>query len=178
MFINNLNKRERYLAVATVAVVSTAFLYAFLVAPIYARWRALNEQIQSRVNMLETDFKILVNQKTSEVEYAKLSKRTKIAKSEEQTVAATLDYIENVSRNDSCLIVNIKPAGVTNEGPYKEILVDVSVEANINQLSKFLYDIENPRDALINIKRFTITTKSTQTDLLKGTFLISKALLD
>ncbi len=57
-------------------------------------------------------------------------------------------------------------------------MIDVSAEAAIEQFSKFLYDIENPRDNLINVKRFTISAKSGQTGALKGTFIISKALLN
>lgn len=178
MFISNFNRRERYLALATLSIVSIALAYAFIIDPIVMKWKNLNNQIRSRVGALEKDARLAANQKTVESEYAKLSKRGKPAKSKDQEVADTLAFIENVSKNDSCLIINIKPVEVTDAGSYKEILIDVTAEANIGQLSKFLYDIENPRDNLINVKRFTIGSKSGQTGILKGTFLISKVLLE
>ena len=178
MFIDNFSKRERYLAIITLSVVLIAVVYAFLIAPLSMVWKNLNNQIRSKINTLEKDSNILANQNALESDYAKLSKYAKSGRSDEQAAADTLTYIENVSRNDSCFIINIKPVGVTNGPSYKEILTDVTAEASMEQFSKFLYDIENPRDNLINIKRFTISTKSGQTGPLKGTFLISKILLD
>ncbi|MDP3790737.1 MAG: hypothetical protein Q8R38_01685 [Candidatus Omnitrophota bacterium] len=178
MFINNLNKREKTLAIVAVSVVSISIVYALLIVPLFAKWIDLNNQIRSKVNMLESGFKMLANQKQLNEEYAKVSKYAKHMKSDEQAVADTLAYIETLSRNDACLIVNIKPVGTTKADHYKEILIDISAEANMSQFSKFLYDIENPRDTLISVKRFALSPKSGQADILKGTFLISKILLD
>ena len=178
MFINNFNKRERDLALATLSIVSIALVYVFIVDPVAARWKNLNSQIRSKVNMLEKDSRLAANQKTIESEYAKLSKQGKPAKSKDQEVAQTLTFIEGVSKNDECFIVNIKPIDIKDAVSHKEILIDVTVEAPIAQLSKFLYDIENPRENLIDIKRFNVSSKYGQTSVLKSTFLISKVLLD
>lgn len=178
MFSNNLSKRERYLATATVSIVLIAVVYGLIIRPAAARWKNLSNQIRSRVNTLEKDSAILAGRKIIESEYARLSKYARPAKSEEQAIADTLSFIENVSRNDSCRIVNIKPVGTKDSGYYKEIVIDVNAEADIGQFSKFLYDMENPRDNLINIKDFALSAKSGQPGVLKGTFLISKILLD
>lgn len=178
MFINNFNKRERYLALATLSIVLIALIYVFIVDPIAVKWRNLNSQIQSKVNMLEKDSKLAANKKMIESEYAKISKQGRPAKSNDQEVAETLTFIEGVSKNDACFIVNIKPVDIRDAVSYKEILIDVTVEAGMAQLSKFLYDIENPRENLIDIKRFSISSKYGQAGTLKSTLLISKALLD
>ena len=62
MFINNFNKRERDLALATLSIISIALVYAFIVDPIAARWKGLNSQIRSKVNMLEKDSRLAANQ--------------------------------------------------------------------------------------------------------------------
>lgn len=178
MFINNFNKRERDLAFATLSIVLIALVYVFIVDPIAVRWKDLNSQIRSKVNMLEKDSMTAANQKAIESEYAKLSKQGKPAKSKDQEVAETLTFIESISKNDACFIVNIKPIDIKDAVSHKEILIDVTVEAPIAQLSKFLYDIENPRENLIDIKRFSVSLKYGQTGVLKSTLLISKALLD
>ena len=178
MLINNFSKRERFLAVATLAVAFIAVLYFLIIEPISSRRKNINNQIQSKINMLEKDSAILSNQKALTAEYAKLAKYAKPSGSVDQAVADTLSYIESVSKSDSCVIINIKPVGVTEAETHKEILIDVSAEAGIEQFSKFLYDIENPREMLINVKRFTIASRSSQANALKGTFLISKILLD
>lgn len=178
MFINNFNKREKYLMAAAALICVIAVLYVFIIDPVAARWKNLNNQIRSKINMLEKDFKLAANQKTIESEYVKLSKRGSPARSKDQEVADTLAFIENVSKNDSCFIINIKPVDIIDSGSHKEILIDVTAEASVGQLSKFLYDIENPRENLINVKRFNVISKSGQTGVLRGTFLISKVLLD
>ena len=178
MFIDKLSKRERYLALATLSVVAIAMVYVFIVRPVCSKWKNINNEIKSKVAMLEKDSVILTNKKTLSSEYEKFSKHARPAKSQEESIADTLVYVESVSRNDSCFVINIKPVGVVDAGLYKEILIDVSAEASIEQFSKFLYDVENPRDNLINVKRFTLSSKSGQPGVLKGTFLISKALLD
>ncbi|MDD5173770.1 MAG: hypothetical protein PHV48_02955 [Candidatus Omnitrophica bacterium] len=178
MFINNFNKREKTLALATLSIVSITLIYLFIIEPISAKWKNLNGQIRLKVNMLEKDSRLAANQKTVESEYAKLSKRGKPAKNKDQDVAETLNFIEGVSKNDACFIVNIKPIDIRDAASHKEILIDVTVEASMAQLSKFLYDIENPRENLIDIKRFNVSSKYGQTGILKSTLLISKAFLD
>lgn len=178
MLINNFNKRERYLALATLSLVSIALVYVFIIEPITAIWKSLDSQIRSKINMLEKDSRLAVNKKAIESEYAKFSKHGRSSKSNDQEVAETLTFIESVSKNDACLIVNIKPIDIKDADSYKEILIDVTVEAQVSQLAKFLYDIENPRENLIDIKRFSVSSKSGQTGALKSTLLISKALLD
>jgi len=178
MLISNFSGREKYLAIATISLVLAAAVYLFLIAPLYGGWNSMHNQIRARVDILEKDHKILANQKTLISEYSGLSKHAKSGGSEEEAVVDTLAYIENVLKNDSCSIVNIKPMGVTDAGSYKEILVEVTAEGSIEQLSKFLYDMENPGENLISIKRVTLSLKSTQTGTLKGTFFIAKALLE
>jgi len=166
------------LALATLSIVSIALVYLFIVDPIAMRLRDLNSQILSKVNILEKDSKLAANQKTIESEYAKLSKEGRPSKGNDQEVAQTLTFIEGVSKNDACFIVNIKPIEIKDAASHKEILIDVTVEGNMAQLSKFLYDIENPRENLIDIKRFSVSSKYGQTGILKSTLLISKSLLD
>jgi hypothetical protein len=178
MFIDKMSNRERYLAIVTLSLISIAVAYALLIAPLSGIWKNLNNQMRSKVDILEKDSNILADQKALTSEYTKLSKYAATPKSEEEAVGDTLTYIENVSRTDSCFIANIKPVGVTKEGAYKKILIDVAVEASMDKLSKFLYDIENPRDTLMNIERFTISSKSGQVSTLKCTLIISKILLN
>lgn len=163
---------------ATTALIAGALVYLFLIAPLLSGWIGMHDQVAAKTGILEKDIRILAGQAALKAEYAKLSKYAKSGGSDEQAISDTLSYIENISRNDSCFIVNIKPVGITKTGPYKEILVDVTAEAQPAQFSKFIYDIENPRDVLLDIKRFTLSARSGPSGGLKGTLFISKILLD
>ena len=176
--LKNFNRREKNLALAVLAVAMIAAIYSFFIVPLYSGWVSLNSRARSKIGALEKGSRILAGKKALELESAKFSKYAKSRGSEEAAIADTLAYIENISRNDSCYITSIKPVGITAEPLYKEVLIDVTVEAPIAQFSKFIYDIENPRDVLVNIKRFTLSAKSGQAGSLKGTFLVSKILLE
>lgn len=177
MLIKNLTKRERRIAVITISMVGAALIYNFILDPLISRWKALNSETESRVNALEKDAFILANQKTVESEYARYAMSAKSQKSVERMAADLLAFIENTARNDSCFIVNIKPVGSKDLGTHKELWIDITAEAGMDQFSKFLYDIENNRDLLLNIERFTLNSKS-QSGVLRGSFIISKVILD
>jgi len=76
------------------------------------------------------------------------------------------------------LIISVKPIGSKKTGSYKEILIDVTAEATMAQFSKFLYDMETPKEMVLTVKRFVITPKSGQPNVLKGSFLISRLSVD
>jgi len=178
MMFKNLNKRERNLAGATLLIVSLAFFYKFIIDPIFTGWVNLNDEIESKTNVLKKDSGILSKYKILEAEYAELSRYVKSSKGEKADAADILNYIENISKNDSCYLVNIKPIGTRNLSSYKEVLIDVTAEATMEQFSKFLYDIENAKDMLLRVKQFNINSKTGQAGTLKGTFLVSKILID
>ena len=178
MLIENLTKRERYIALAAISIALTALIYNFVIEPIAKRWIHLNDEIESRISIFRKDSKLLSMYKTLEADYTKFSKYAKSTKREEEELAAILTEIETISRNNSCLIASIKPLGTRKLPSYKEILIDATIEADIKQFSKFLYDIETSKNMILKVRRFTISSKSGQMDTLRGTFLISKILVD
>lgn len=177
MLIKHLSKRERYVALATLTIIFAAAAYSFLIEPISSRRRQIEDEIRSKIAVFRKDSKILSTHRDIESDYARFSKYVKSLNSDEEAMAEILTLIETVSRNDSCLIVNIKPAGVKDMGSHKEVLIDVTAEADIEKFSKFLFDIENLSDMILEVKRFTLSSKSAP-GTLKGTFLISKISID
>jgi len=177
MFIKNLNKREKRIAFTTAGVIGAALIYNIIISPVAERWTGLNDRIASRTNVLEKDIRILAMRDTIEAEYTKLAPYVKSAKGDEKSVAEALSLIENISKSASCLIISIKPVGAKEFGTHKEVLIDITAEATMEQFSKFLYDIETTKDMLLKVRRFAITSKTGQAGLLKGSFLIGKVLI-
>ncbi len=66
MFINNFSRRERYLALITISIVSIGVSYAFIIAPLASGWKNLNNQVRSKIDLLENDSKVLANRKMIE----------------------------------------------------------------------------------------------------------------
>lgn len=178
MLIKNLTKKERYGALAAVMLIVIAVAYNFVIEPFLQQWEMLNNEIRAGAEMLKKDMKMLSSRKAFEADILKFSKYLKTERNEEETIAQMLSYIENVARSDSCLVVNMKPMGVRGSGSYKEIMVDVSAEGGLTQFSKFFYDIENTTDMILKVRRFTLTSKAGQPGALKGSFLISRLIIE
>jgi hypothetical protein len=178
MFMKKMSKRERTIAVAAVSIVAAAILYNFVFDPVLRQWQALNIEVESKTSVLKHDVSILTAQKTLETNYAKFSKYVRSDKSEEESVAETLAYLEKLAREDSCFIANMKPIGTKDLGSCKELLIDLSAEGNAEQFNKFLYDIENAKNIILKVRHFTLTSKAGQEGSLKGTFLISKVIIE
>ena len=178
MFIKNMNKRERYIALAAVLVVAVTIIYNFVIDPVAKEWQSFNGEIEAKVSALTRDMSMLAARKTLESNYSAFSKYVRSGKSEEETTAEVLSYLEKLSRDDSCLILNIKPVSTKNLGAYKELLIDMSSEGSVSQFSKFLYDIENTQNMILKVRHFVLTSKAGQEGVLKGSFLISKIIIE
>lgn len=178
MFIKKLSKRERYAALAAFLFVFTVIVYNFAVDPIARQWQALNNEIMAKTAMLKKDLGVLASRKALEAEYVRFSKYLKQENNEEETIAEVLACVEKISRENSCQVINVKPMGTRDFGAYKEIMIDVNAEADARQFSKFFYDIENADSMILKVRRFTLTSKAGQPGILKGTFLISKVVVE
>ncbi|MDD5428423.1 MAG: hypothetical protein PHI58_04195 [Candidatus Omnitrophica bacterium] len=178
MLMKNMNKRERVIAIATVSFVSLAILYSFVLDPVLRGWQGLNNEMRSKAAVLKKDLAMLASRKTLEANYEKFSKYVMSGKSEEETVSEALSYLENLSRADSCVLQNIKPIGTKDYGTYKELLIDLTCDGSISQFTKFLYDIENTKNMILKVRHFILTSKAGQEGALKGSFLISKVIIE
>jgi len=178
VILKNLSPRERNAALATAAVLAVAIAYNLVIDPIVREWQSLNFQISSKTKTLKKDLIILSMEEELDRNYSKFSKYIRSARSQDEEVADLLAYLESVSRNDSCLITNIKPVGAKEYAAYKEVLIDISAEADASRFLKFLYDIENSKNMILKVRRLTLTSMMGQANALRGSFIISKTIIE
>lgn len=178
MFIKNMSPRERYIALGTIVFLAIVFVYSFILDPIFHSWQALNDEILSKSVTLKKDVSMMAARKSIEADYEKFAKYVKSDRGEEGSVAEVLTYLEDLSRKDSCNILNIKPVGSKDYAGYKEVLVDLSADGSLAQFTKFMYDIENTKNMILKIKHFALTSKAGQEGALKATFLIAKVVIE
>lgn len=176
--IRKLSKRERTIAIVTAVIIGTAIFYNMLIEPVARSWRRLDKELKVKMNSLKKDMAILPSCKAIESDYAKFSVYTRAKKNEDEDVADMLSAIEALSRQDSCRIINIKPAGIKKSGSCKEIMVDLNMEGALAQISKFLYDVEVQKNMVMKVHRFTINSTSDPKSALKGSFLISRIVIE
>ena len=175
MFIWNLAKREKVLLSICIILATIAIAYSLAIEPVIVHWKTLNNQIESKAILLIRNTKLLNMYKTLKEEYVQYRDFIKVSENEERELAKALGEMENISKKSSCYIANVKPRTSKKLGSYKEISFEVTAEGSINELSRFMYEIETSKEYL-RIRRFIITSKSGPARRLKGTFLISKIL--
>ena len=173
MSTRRLSKKEMGLAVLTASLAASAFFYVILIEPVFREWKNLDRQLKAKKAAAVKHADLLLNNPAIEAEYRKLSSNAKASESKEEDVTAGLDDLEKISKAASVLITTLKPETTRDTEGLREIWLDVSVDADVVSLSKFLYEIEKP-EHLFRVKRLTVVPAAPNNRSLKCTFLISK----
>ncbi|MBN2452971.1 MAG: hypothetical protein JXB40_01745 [Candidatus Omnitrophica bacterium] len=155
--IRKLSKREGIITCVVALVIVAAVTYSMIVEPLAQRWHSLDNQIKKKAFDLMKDTKLL-SRKVSESDYAKFSAYAGAKKKEEEDVSDALTLIESVCRENSCKIVSIRPGSAKTSGRIKEMMIDMDIEAPIESLAKFFYDIETTPVMALKIDKFTINS--------------------
>jgi len=156
-----------------ITLVIIAIVYNLLIDPVVSRWKTLNGQIKLKTVLIQKNTRLLRMCEELQDEYEKYQGSIKTSGNEEEELAKSLGEIENISQRSACYIENIRPRASKKAGKYREISLEVAAEGGIDEVSRFLYEIETSKQCL-RVKRFTIIPKSGPQTVLKGTFLISK----
>jgi hypothetical protein len=179
MIAGSFSKRERRIAYLTLALASAAVIYCLIIDPLIRMGSSVGHDLGPKKIALEKDLKMLSNYRILESEHRRLCLNTGSGKAQDEEMADLLMHIEDLSRTDSCFLTGIKPIGVKVSGDHKEMLVDISAEGDLSNLSKFFYDIENSGKVFLRIRHFTINSKAGgQTGNLKGNLIVGKLLFD
>ena len=133
----------------------------------------LNQEILNKQIKLEKYLHLLSQKGKIQQEFDKFSQGLKAKASEEKEMAEILGQIEDLSRRASVNISQIKPQGFKDFKTYKEFLVEIKAEAKIEDLSQFIYNLQNSPQ-LIKTKKLLLNTKTASPDILEVTILIAK----
>jgi len=172
MFVKNLSAKERILLVVCIVLAAMALTYNLVIEPLIVSWAALDEKIDAKSSLLKKNVRLLGMAKMLESEHLKYEGFIETGENEERELRKTLAEIENLSKKSNCRIVNVKPFASKTIGNYKEISFEVTAEGSIDELSRFLYEIE-ASGAYLRVKRFTLMSKHAS-EGLRGTFLIAR----
>ena len=86
---------------------------------------------------------ILAEEDSLTSEYKKFTQNIKQTQSDEETIATLLGSIEKMASSVSVLLVDMKPSVVEKSEFYKKYSVKIEVDAKMNNLVDFIYQLEN-----------------------------------
>ncbi len=174
--LSRLSKREKVVLYGAVFFISLTFLDRLILGPILSEIKSLNTEIQNQEAMIKKNLHILAQKERIKKDLSYYDSYVVYAASPEEETVFLLKDIEKRANKSSIYVVDIKSAGEDEEGEIKKYLVKLNCEAQMEQLSKFFYDVESSKK-LLKIENYNIRPKSEGSSVLKCTVSISKALL-
>jgi len=172
-FFNKLSKREKYVLYVSATFVFLALLDRAILDPIIARMKMFEDEIKTTEYELIKNSKILQQRNRIESEEKKYASYFLSANSDEEETAFLLLEIENLASLSSVYLIDLKPSGVETEGMIKRFKVNLSCEAEMEQLISFMYSIENS-DMLLQVGAFTLNPKSKKSSVDRCNLLLYK----
>jgi len=176
MILSKFSRRERILVISTVTVTVATLAYGFIIDPIIDTYSGLNRQIASSTLKLEKGYRLLKRVEEIKAEYAKYAQLIKPSQTDEEEIASMLTAIEVLARGNNIYIRNIRPEPIKENEFYKEFIFELTAEAGIERLGKFIYDIQSSGN-LLRVKRLTLSASSKGADNLRVVLEISKPAL-
>ncbi len=176
MIFSNVSKREKNLFYLTVFLIIIWVMYVFVIGPIRAKWKELNEKIELAGLKLEKNQMMIDRKEIIRSEHERYVLPVKMVSSEEEEMAKFLTEIESLANSSSVYIIDVKPRPIKKIKFYKKYIVELNTEGDISQISKFIYDIQNSTQ-LLKIDAFSLGIKGAGTNFLKCHILVSKILI-
>jgi hypothetical protein len=174
MRLSDLSKRERMILSAAAVLVAVAVAYSLAVEPVMRAAGRLDREIARARGALEKDMRLLSVYKASGRPGAAATGVARSGKTVESETASILERIEDMSKSSACPITSVKPLGARAVGSYKDVSVEVTVEGDIGQIARFVYESEHSADMPMRIKRFSISAKSQAGGSLRGSFVLTR----
>jgi len=171
-----LSKREQFILYAAVFFISMALLDRAIVEPIFSRMQSIDKEIQEKESAIRRSVHVLAQKDRISSEITKYSSFLSTAKTEEEEMTSLLKEIENLANKSSIYLIDMKPAAIKDLGSSKKYLINLNCEAQMEQITDFMYNIENS-SKLFTIDKYQISPKSKETSVAKCSISISKIVI-
>ena len=172
-FLSNLSKKERITLYAAIFIVSLVLLDRLIIHPIYSKIESLDKEIREKESAIKKNIRIVSQKDRILTESAKYSSFLSASESEEEEVTSILKEIETIANKNSVYLFDMKPASSKKTGGSKRYTVNLNCEAQMEQLTEFMYNIENS-NKLLTIEKYEISPKSKESSIAKCSMSISK----
>lgn len=174
--LTQLSKRERTILYGVVFFVSLTILDRLIVSPIASKLQSLDKETKERESNIRKNLRILAQKDRILAESSKYDSFFSSAKTEEEETTVLLKDIENLANKNSVYLIDLKPAGSKDIGPSRKFMVTLNCEAQVEQLTSFMYAIENS-DKLLTIEKYQISPKSKESSVARCSMSIAKIIL-
>lgn len=174
--INRLSKREKQGLALAVFVVALILLDMGIIKPIASKMSSLDAEIQQERTSIKKDLRLVAQKDNIRLEAVKYDSYVASSKSDEEEMTLILKEIEELANKNSIYLVDMKPGGSQETASAKKYFISLNLEAQMEQLAQFMYDVESSKRFLI-IEKYKIEPKSKDSSVAKCSMTISKVAL-
>lgn len=171
-----LSRREKTVLYAAVTFVSLTMLDRLIISPVFAKMRSLTREIQEKEAGIKKNLHILAQKDRILAESAHYSSFLSSVESYEDQMTALLKEIEGYANKTSVYLIDMKPADIKDTGSSKKYLINLNCEAQMEQLTGFMYNIENSSE-LLTIEKYQLSPKAKESSVAKCSMTISKIII-
>jgi len=172
--ISDKNKRLALLLPAGILIIM--IIYTKAVIPFMHKYTRQSQQIEQNNILLEKN-KIIIDEKEHLNQgFADLSQKLQARLPLERGESKFLAAIGDVAQATNVHIENMNPRPLRDLDFFKELSVEIDMEANLGNLVRFLYQMRKSSVVLV-ANRLRLEPKSERSALLKGHLVISTIFL-
>lgn len=170
-FVENINRREKVLLLASILLAVVLAVYFILLAPFFTAGQSSEEQIKSKEmllakykNLLSKENDIKARLRLVQKEYDSISKRLYTASTEEIANAEIQSDVKSIALRNGLSVSRstFQRKELLNNDP-RLVGMFVSIEIkdinSVSKLQKFLYDVRSNADRVLFLDDLQIKTK-------------------
>jgi Tfp pilus assembly protein PilO len=169
--LEKMKRQKVILYIAIVAVVSAAAFH-FLIAPITGQNHALSKEIREAQSRLNRYQRLLSQKEYLQSRYRQFNSAENFLSPGKDALVAAFQELENLAQKAGVRIMDIRPANPGESDAYKENVISLKTEGDVESYFRFMFDIEHSL-SLLKIKSLQLNIK-TGNGLLDGDFLVSQ----
>jgi Tfp pilus assembly protein PilO len=170
------NKALSFILIIAAAVISVYLYVTGIIMPFSSRWREQSARINSKKALLNKDIKLIEDSRELNGLFEKLSQNIRDRLPLDRKEGEFLTEIDRVAQDTNVRIKSMNPRPAKDLGPFKELSVEIDMEANLGNLIRFLYNMREASVVLV-ANRIKLEPKSQRSALIEGDLVISSIFL-
>jgi len=170
------SQRVKILLVLALAAVTGAILVTYGVTPFTSFWQKQSQELAAQQQLLTKMETAAQHVPRLQNDFSTLSQKIQARLPSEREQSQFLSAIGDVASQTNVLISSMNPRPLRDVGAFKELSVEIDMEANLGNLVRFLYYMRKGSVVLV-ANRLWLQPKEERSALLKGHLVISTIFL-
>lgn len=174
--LGRFSKKEKRIFYITFCLAVVFLVERLVLHPIFSKLKSMDEEIHKNEQGIRRSLQILSQKEDILSERKKYSHLIEGDVSEEEEAVSILKEIEGIANKSSVYLVDLKPAGLKKADNMSKYIVNLNLEAQMEQLVNFMYEVE-ASGKWLSIEKYEILPKSKDSSIAKCNLVVSKRVM-